>query len=79
MDPETGSIYGPDFPLVSIRDNVRAQAQLLDSLGIRRLRLVMGGSIGGMQALEWAMHVSRARGAGADYRAWRRSPPWGWP
>ena len=55
VDPETGSIYGPDFPLVSIRDNVRAQARLLDSLGVRRLRLILGGSIGGMQALEWAM------------------------
>ena len=37
VDPETGLVYGPDFPLVSIRDNVRAQAQLLDSLGIQRL------------------------------------------
>jgi homoserine O-acetyltransferase len=55
VDPHTGKAYGPDFPLVSIRDNVRAQAQLLDSLGIHRLRLVMGGSIGGMQALEWAI------------------------
>jgi homoserine O-acetyltransferase/O-succinyltransferase len=54
-DPETGEIYGPDFPLVSIRDNVRAQAQLLDSLGIKKLRLVLGGSIGGMQALEWTI------------------------
>lgn len=56
VDPETGLVYGPDFPLVSIRDNVRAQAQLLDSLGIRRLRLILGGSIGGMQALEWAIN-----------------------
>jgi homoserine O-acetyltransferase len=56
VDPETGKTYGPDFPLVSIRDNVRAQARLLDSLGIRRLRLVLGGSIGGMQALDWAIH-----------------------
>ena len=55
VDPETGRIYGADFPLISIADNVRAQAKLLDSLGIHRLRLVMGGSIGGMQALEWAM------------------------
>ncbi len=55
VDPDTGLVYGPDFPLVSIRDNVRAQAHLLDSLGIRRLRLVLGGSIGGMQALEWAI------------------------
>lgn len=56
VNPETGLVYGPNFPLVSIRDNVRAQAQLLDSLGIRQLRLVLGGSIGGMQALEWAIH-----------------------
>jgi homoserine O-acetyltransferase len=55
VDPETGHVYGPDFPLVSIRDNVRAQAKLLDSMGIRRLRLVLGGSIGGMQALDWAI------------------------
>ena len=55
VDPETGEVYGPGFPLVSIRDNVRAQARLLDSLGIRRLRLVLGGSIGGMQALDWAI------------------------
>jgi homoserine O-acetyltransferase len=56
VDPETGNLYGPDFPLVSIRDNVRAQARLLDSMGIRRLRLVLGGSIGGMQALDWTIH-----------------------
>jgi homoserine O-acetyltransferase len=55
VDPETGRVYGPDFPLVSVRDNVRAQAQLLDSLGIRCLRLVLGGSLGGMQALEWTI------------------------
>ena len=55
VDPETGNLYGPDFPLVSIRDNVRAQARLLDSLGVRKLRLVLGGSIGGMQTMEWAM------------------------
>src|SRR5262249_27381897 len=57
VDPETGLVYGPDFPLVSIRDNVRAQASLLDSLGIHRLRLILGGSIGGMQALEWAINA----------------------
>ena len=55
VDPETGQVYGSRFPLVSIRDNVRAQTHLLDSLGIRRLRLVLGGSIGGMQALDWAI------------------------
>ena len=59
VDPETGAVYGPDFPLVSIRDNVRAQSRLLDSLGIRRLRLVLGSSIGGMQALDWAIYDSK--------------------
>jgi homoserine O-acetyltransferase len=56
VDPETGKIYGPDFPLISVRDNVRAQSRLMDSLGIRRLRLIMGGSLGGMQTLDWAIH-----------------------
>ncbi len=55
VNPETGEPYGADFPVVSIRDNVHAQAKLLDSLGVRRLRLVVGGSMGGMQALEWAV------------------------
>jgi homoserine O-acetyltransferase len=55
VDPETCEVYGPGFPLVSIRDNVRAQARLLDSLGIERLALAIGGSIGGMQALEWSI------------------------
>jgi homoserine O-acetyltransferase/O-succinyltransferase len=60
LNPETGQPYGPDFPLVSVRDNVKAQACLLDSLGIRKLRLVLGGSIGGMQALEWTiLHPAR--------------------
>jgi homoserine O-acetyltransferase len=54
VNPETGSLFGPEFPLVSIADNVRAQARLLDSLGVRHLRLIMGGSMGGMQALEWS-------------------------
>jgi homoserine O-acetyltransferase len=55
VNPETGEIYGPDFPLVSISDNVRAQARLLYSLGIRKLRLTLGASLGGMQALEWTI------------------------
>ncbi len=46
--------YGTEFPPITIRDMVRAQAMLLDSLGIGRLLAVVGGSMGGMQALEWA-------------------------
>jgi homoserine O-acetyltransferase len=50
-----GQLYGSDFPLVTIRDMVRTQALLLDHLGIERLHTVVGGSIGGMQALSWAV------------------------
>jgi len=55
LDPESGRPYGMRFPVVTIRDMVRAQKLLLDVLGVRRLRLVIGGSIGGQQALEWAV------------------------
>jgi homoserine O-acetyltransferase len=55
INPRTGHAYGPDFPMVTIRDMVRAQALLLDHLGVERVRSVMGGSIGGMQALQWAI------------------------
>lgn len=50
-----GQLYGSDFPVVTIEDMVRAQARLLDHLGIERLHTVIGGSIGGMQALNWAV------------------------
>jgi homoserine O-acetyltransferase len=64
VNPNTGQSYGPDFPLVSVRDNVSAQARLLDSLGVRRVRLALGGSIGGMQALEWTiLHPERVERA----------------
>jgi homoserine O-acetyltransferase/O-succinyltransferase len=55
VNPEDGCPYGMSFPIVTIRDMVRAQKRLLDSLGVRRLALVIGGSIGGQQALEWAV------------------------
>jgi homoserine O-acetyltransferase len=55
IDPSTGKPYGADFPVVSIRDIVLAQAQLIAHLGIPQLRAVLGGSIGGMQALQWAV------------------------
>ncbi len=50
-----GAPYGATFPVITIRDVVRAQAALLDRLGIARLRAVIGGSIGGMQALQWVV------------------------
>ncbi len=54
VDPATGAPYAMAFPVLTIRDMVRAQAMLLDHLGIDRLRAVVGGSMGGMQALSWA-------------------------
>lgn len=53
-DPKTGEVYGLSFPLVTIADMVDAQAKLLDYLGIERLFCVIGGSMGGMQVLQWA-------------------------
>lgn len=53
--PESGRIYGADFPVVTVEDWVNAQARLLDRLGIDRLAAVMGGSLGGMQALSWTL------------------------
>jgi len=55
IDPATGQRYGAAFPMVTIRDNVRAQAELADGLGISRWLAVVGGSMGGMQAIEWAV------------------------
>ena len=53
--PDTGEVYGADFPVVTVEDWVDAQARLLDGLGIQTLAAVMGGSLGGMQALSWAL------------------------
>ena len=55
INPDTGRIYGADFPVVTVEDWVKAQARLLDALGIQTLAAVMGGSLGGMQALSWTL------------------------
>ena len=54
--PETGRPYGMDFPPVAVRDMVEVQAKLIEHLGISQLFAVIGGSMGGMQALAWAVH-----------------------
>lgn len=54
-NPATSRIYGADFPVVTVEDWVDAQARLADALGIERFAAVMGGSLGGMQALAWSI------------------------
>ena len=54
-DPGTGRPYGPDFPFVTVRDWVQSQARLADALGIAQWAAVIGGSLGGMQALQWTI------------------------
>jgi homoserine O-acetyltransferase len=64
IHPDTGNVYGADFPVVTVEDWVNAQALLLDALGIHQLAAVMGGSLGGMQALSWTLqHPDRVRHA----------------
>jgi homoserine O-acetyltransferase len=55
INPETGKPFGPDFPIVTVRDWVNSQARLADRLGIERWAAVIGGSLGGMQVLRWAI------------------------
>jgi homoserine O-acetyltransferase/O-succinyltransferase len=54
-NPATGKPYGSDFPVITVADMVRAEHAFLDEIGITRLAAVAGGSLGGMQALEWAV------------------------
>ncbi|KAJ1956894.1 homoserine O- acetyltransferase, partial [Dipsacomyces acuminosporus] len=55
INPDTGRPYGPDFPLTTIRDDVRLHRLVLDSLNVKQVAICIGGSLGGMQCLEWAM------------------------
>ena len=54
-NPETGRPYGADFPVITVEDWVHSQARLADALGIRQWAAVVGGSLGGMQALQWSI------------------------
>ncbi len=57
INPETNKPYGPDFPIVTVSDWVKSQAILADSLGIQQWAAVVGGSLGGMQAMQWAISL----------------------
>jgi homoserine O-acetyltransferase/O-succinyltransferase len=54
-NPDAGRVYGANFPVVTVEDWVNTQARLMDALGIQTLAAVMGGSLGGMQALSWSL------------------------
>jgi len=76
ISPQNGRAYGPRFPRYTVRDMVNVQKRLLDTLGVRSLRAVIGGSMGGMQVLEWAAtYPELVRGIvpiaiGARHSAW---------
>lgn len=55
INPDTGRIWGPDFPLMTVHDWVESQARLADHLGITHFAAVVGGSLGGMQAIQWSL------------------------
>ncbi len=75
IDPATGQPYGVDFPRATIRDTLALHKQLLDRLGVRQIAFPIGGSMGGMQALEWAFYGDFVRGLvpigiGGRHSAW---------
>ncbi len=75
INPATGRPYGPDFPIITIADMVDAQRLLIDHLGIEKLLAVTGGSMGGMQALQWAArYPDRVRAAIPIATALKHSP-----
>ena len=65
LDPATGRVFGAEFPTVTVKDWVRSQALLADHLGIKRFAAVAGGSLGGMQAMQWAIDLPDRVGAAA--------------
>jgi homoserine O-acetyltransferase len=75
LAPRAGNRWGADFPAVTVRDMVELQRRLLDTLGVARIRLVIGGSLGGMQTLEWLFLDERVEAAvviaaSARHSAW---------
>jgi homoserine O-acetyltransferase/O-succinyltransferase len=75
IDGRTGRPFGPGFPDATIRDTVRLHRALLEELGVRKVQLVIGGSMGGMQVLEWAYHTDMVEAVvpiavGASHSAW---------
>ena len=75
VNPEPGQPYGADFPQATVRDTVALHKVLFDRLGIRQVAFTIGGSMGGMQVLEWAFYGDYVRGlvpigVGGRHSAW---------
>eukprot|EP00164_Ancoracysta_twista_P006028 GFYU01008314.1.p1 GENE.GFYU01008314.1~~GFYU01008314.1.p1 ORF type:complete len:379 (-),score=52.78 GFYU01008314.1:329-1465(-) len=76
IDPRTDEPYGPTFPFVSTKDNARIQRMVIESLGIKEVAVVVGGSLGGMVALEWSYFTDMVRSSviiacGGRHSAWQ--------
>lgn len=76
INPETGMVYAASFPSITIRDIVRLQNELMEILEIQSLQLVIGGSLGGMQVLEWALLYPEKVQAIASIAVSGRHSPW---
>jgi Homoserine acetyltransferase len=79
IDPATGRPYGPDFPVITVADMVRTERAFLYALGIERLAAVAGGSLGGMQAFEWAILFPDQVDAVVAIASTHALHPQGWP
>ncbi len=74
INPDTGKVWGPDFPVITVKDMVKVQAELLTALGVNKILCVIGGSMGGMQALEWVKsYPDRVISAVPIAASWRHS------
>jgi len=76
IDPATGTPWLGTFPAITVRDIVRAQQALTTALGVKRIRMVIGGSLGGMQVLEWALLYPELVESGAFVASTARHSAW---